>query len=203
LLLGIALVLAAASDSARHASLIVAAALLGALAWSGHAAGTIGAQGLLHLTADVLHLLAAGAWVGALVPLALLLAAARRSTDPRWSAFASEATRRFSVLGIASVGTLIATGAVNAWILVGSLGALVATDYGRLLLVKVALFVAMLSLAAVNRTRLTPRLAQQGANSAPREALGGLTRNSTIELALGLAVLLLVGALGTVHPAPP
>ena len=57
-----------------------------------------------------------------------------------------------------SVGALIATGIVNGWILAGSAPALVGTDYGRLLLAKVALFLAMVAVAAINRLRLTPRL---------------------------------------------
>src|SRR5262249_56858630 len=74
-------------------------------------------------------------------------------------ALARDATLRFSTLGLISVGLLIATGIVNGWILAGSVPALIGTGYGRLLLAKVALFFAMVAVAAVNRLRLTPRLA--------------------------------------------
>src|SRR5262249_57226864 len=86
-----------------------------------------------------------------------LLAAARREEISL--ALAREATLRFSTLGLISVGLLIATGVVNGWTLAGSVPALIGTDYGRLLLAKVALFLAMVSGAAINRLRLTPRLA--------------------------------------------
>ena len=89
-----------------------------------------------------------------------LLTAARRHDDPQWDKIAYLATRRFSTLGIASVATLIVTGLLNAWILVGSFDALIITEYGRLLQVKLALFALMLGLAAVNRLHWTPRLAQ-------------------------------------------
>jgi copper resistance protein D len=111
-----------------------AAGLVVALAWTGHAAGTPGRLGPLHLIADALHLLAAAIWIGALLPLAMLLAMARQNSNHEWALIARDATRGFSILGIASVGTLLASGVVNAWILVGSFKALTATEYGRLLM---------------------------------------------------------------------
>ena len=91
----------------------------------------------------------------------------------------------------------MATGVVNGSILVGSFRALLATDYGRLLLFKVALFAAMLAFAAMNRFWLTPRLA----GGRPRDAVRGLIRNCVIENALGLAIFAIVGVLGAIHPA--
>ena len=55
--------------------------MLASLAWAGHGAATPGAAGDLHLAADVLHLLAAGLWLGTLPPLVLLLAEVRRIRD--------------------------------------------------------------------------------------------------------------------------
>ena len=52
--------------------------LTASIAWTGHAASTLGELGNLHLAADALHLVAAAAWIGGLVPLAMLLAAVRR-----------------------------------------------------------------------------------------------------------------------------
>ncbi len=66
----------------RWGGLAFAAAMLASLAWAGHGGATPGRPGDLHLAADMLHLLAAGAWVGSLIPLALLLAETRRSGDP-------------------------------------------------------------------------------------------------------------------------
>src|ERR1700722_3725346 len=63
---------------ARWLALASALGLAAAIAWTGHAGSTPGETGLLHLTADTLHLIAAAAWTGSLVPFALLLAAARR-----------------------------------------------------------------------------------------------------------------------------
>jgi len=97
-----------------------------------------------------------------------------------------------------SVGTLFVTGIVNSW-LVGSIDALIDTEYGRLLLLKVLLFFAMLSIAAFNRFRLTPRMMQKN-DAAPRTALRQLRTNSVIEAVVGLIILFLVGMLGTLPP---
>jgi copper resistance protein D len=179
---------------------VVALALsfLGGLAWSGHASGTPGIAGELHIFADVLHLIAAGIWVGGLLSLALLFAAARRTTNVAVAAIARDATRQFSRLGIIAVGALLVTGVINTCLLVGSVPALVGTDYGRLLVVKTCLFGLMVCVAAFNRQRLTPRLwSARGGADAQRQ----LQRNSLTEASMGVLILVIVGALGTLPPA--
>lgn len=183
----------------RCSGLASALGLIGAVAWAGHAGSSVGELGFLQVAADVLHLVAAAAWLGGLVSLAVLLAAACRHDALAWASVAREATERFSTLGIVTVGAILATGVVNSSILVGSLHALIVTEYGRLLMLKIALFAAMLLIAGVNRFWLTPRLALSS-GSAP-QALRRLARNSMIEIVLGLAILAIVGALGTMHPA--
>jgi putative copper resistance protein D len=186
---------------ARWLALASALGLVAAIAWTGHAGSTPGEMGLLHLTADTLHLIAAAAWTGSLVPFALLLAAARRYPGEASARLARDATQRFSLLGLASVATVLGSGIVNAWILVGSINGLFATQYGRLLMLKIALFAAMLAFAAVNRFWLTPWLALPLGSAAQPQALRQLTRNSMIEIALALMIFAIVGMLGTLHPA--
>jgi len=181
------------------AAAVLAAAFAGALTWSGHAAGGLGGEAIIHPAADVLHLIAAAAWVGALLPLIVLFAAA--GADDTSLAMARTATARFSILGIVSVGTLLVTGIVNTYYLAGSVPALLHTDYGRLLLIKIALFLAMLAIAAVNRFQLTPQLAQQASIAASRNALRQLRRNASIEVLAGAIVIVIVAALGTMAPA--
>lgn len=175
--------------------------LVAGIAWTGHAGSTAGDWANLHLTADVLHLVAAAAWLGGLVPLTLMLSQARRSEAHAWASMASQAARRFSILGIVSVGAIISTGIVNAWILVGSFKGLIGTEYGRLLMLKIFLFIIMLVYAAINRLLLTPDLALPPDDKARLKAMCRLTRNSKVEIALGLAIFAIVGALGTLHPA--
>ncbi len=181
------------------AALAVAAALLGSLAWAGHGAATAGGAGELHLAGDLLHLLAAGTWLGTLPPFALLLADTRRPGNAQGLAVTRAASRRYSILALASVTALLAGGLVNTWFLAGTIPALVGTEYGRLLLGKIALFVAMLVVAAVNLLRLTPRLAAASGAATPRTA-AQLRRNTLIEAGLGLGVLAIVGLLGILPP---
>ena len=189
--LALALLLAAllVRPELRWLQLAAAGALIALIALTGHAGATPGAAGQLHLASDVVHLIAAGVWLGGLPALVLLLFSAR---PPR--GLAARAAVRFSALGVASVGALLLSGIVNSWMLLSAPRDLIATDYGRLLSLKIGLFAAMLALAAVNRFHLTPRLATTAARRA-------LMRNSLAETVLGAGVLLLVGALGTMQPA--
>jgi copper resistance protein D len=182
------------------AAIMVSAGLIGTLAWAGHGAAGSDTEGAVHLAADILHLIAAAAWGGALVPLALLLHATRCDPGEASAAIARTAVLRFSPLGILSVGTLVATGAVNTWLLAGSVPALLDTDYGRLLLVKVALFLVMLSFGAINRLWLTPHLVHAGSPSAVADALRQIERNSLIETGLAAIIIAIVALLGTLPP---
>jgi putative copper resistance protein D len=169
--------------------------LVAALAWTGHAGSTPYKLGYLHVTADALHLCAAAAWTGGLVSLVLLLRTVSRNATA--GSLELDAVRRFSALGMVSVATLIATGVVNAWILVGSFRALIVTDYGWVLMTKLAIFVVMIAFATVNRFWLTPQLVPP----ASTEALRRLTRNTKAEIVLAFIVFAVVGVLGTLHPA--
>ena len=192
---------ARSADDRRRQQLTAGATLLAAgyaatLALAGHAGGGQGQERYLRIGADMMHLLAAGAWLGALPGLACVLSHARRSADAVSLAIAAQTTRRFSTLGTVSVGVLVLSGVANAWYLVGDLPALVATEYGRLLLAKLALFATMLALAAVNRWRLSPRLVAGDA-----AALRSLSRNAVLETAVGIGVIAIVGVLGITIPA--
>ncbi len=169
--------------------LVIAAPYLGALAWTGHAAAGQGRDGDVEIGSDVVHLLASGAWLGALPGLVYML----RMQD---LGLAAQATRRFSTLGAIAVTLVTASGLANSWYLVGDVPALIGTDYGRLLLAKLALFAAMLVLAMANRWHLSIRLPSED-----REALRLLRRNAILEIAAGIGVVTIVGALGVTVPA--
>jgi putative copper resistance protein D len=188
----------------RLEGVLLAGGSITALVWGGHAAATEGEARLAHLAADVVHLLATGVWLGGLLPLALLLRSALRSLTPTWHTAAREASRRFSLLGLLSVASLIASGLVNAWVLVGNVAGLLGTPYGRLLLVKFALLLLVAAFAAVNLLRLKPRLlAPQppGQDAMPAGPLRRLRRNVVAEACLGTGILLVVGFLGITPPA--
>jgi putative copper resistance protein D len=206
--LALALLLAAAVLRDWHETALPRAIVLGAsaafagsLAWSGHGGATPGGAGAIHGAADALHLIAAAAWLGGLVPLALLLRWALRADrlDP---AALTEVLRRFSNLGMLAVATLLASGAVNTIFSVASLDALVASAYGRLLLLKIALFAGMAALAALNRLTWMPGLAAATSDTLARPIMR-IHANALCEIALGIVVVLLVAWLGTMAPAMP
>ena len=173
--------------------LFLALGLIVLIAPAGHAGAEVGIWGNVHLIADAAHLAAAGAWLGGLPALAALLGAAHRNPAVLGET-AARTTARFSWLGIACVGTLIATGLANSWFLLSGPGDLLTTDYGRLLTLKIGLFAIMIGIAAVNRVYLTPQLPATG-------ALRVLQWSTLGELLLGAGILLAVAILGTMEPA--
>ena len=188
-----------ASPAVQATTAILAAGYAGALAWTGHAIGGQGIEGVIHPAADVLHIVAAAAWVGGLLPLALLLT--MTGADVAALAMARTATLRFSNLGMACVATLLVSGLINSWYLVGSIPALTGTDYGRLLLIKLSLFLLMVAIAAVNWSQLTPKLIQNADMAAAQQARRRLLGNAAIEALFGTAIIVIVAVLGTLPPA--
>jgi putative copper resistance protein D len=181
---------------------IASAIAVATLAWTGHGAMDEGAKGWTHLLADILHLLAAGAWVGALLGLILLVARPARRADTAHLILTHRALHGFGLIGTIVVGTLIVTGLVNTWLLVGlgNLPKLAASLYGQLLLAKLVLFGAMLVLASLNRYRLTPALEHAMPRGDQRGALSTLRRSLGIEALCAITILALVAWLGTLEP---
>jgi putative copper export protein/mono/diheme cytochrome c family protein len=169
---------------------LIATVAVAAIAWQGHAGAELGSDAMIHLAADTTHLIAAALWLGALLPLMMTL------RGPAAAGQHYGVARRFSTLGVVCVATLLPSGVLNMHYLVGSFPALIGTVYGRILLLKLALVLAMLVLASVNRWKLVPRLATQDGNTSHR-----IARHSAIEAALGLGVIGIVAALGTMEPA--
>jgi putative copper resistance protein D len=197
-----ALLVALSALPQRHefagATMIAALLTLASLGWVGHAAMDQGAAGIGHRVNQMAHLLAGGIWLGGLPPLFLLLRRALAPGGAEFQALARTALPHFSLMGYVAVALVALTGAINTVLLVGSFHGLVATPYGRLLLVKIALFAAMVALALVNRFRLLPRLRGTARADPPLRAL---CRSVAVEQALGLAILAVVAVLGTWPPA--
>ena len=180
------------------AILVLALLLLLSLGWVGNAVEGQGATRLVHQMNQMLHLLGAGLWLGGLLPLAWLLGRARCPSGTAWISVARDVVPRFSQMGYAAVAILALTGALNTLLLVGSIHALLGTPYGRLLGLKILLFLAMVAVALFNRFRLLPRLRREPQTSA---TIAALTRLVLFEQGLGLAILAVVSVLGTWPPA--
>jgi putative copper resistance protein D len=180
----------------------LAAVLLASLAGTGHAQIEEGWMSVVHVASDAAHLLAAGAWLGGLVPLGfILLDYSMRDGEPIVDV--DRILLRFSSMGYVAVATLIASGLINSWFLIGSLSSLLKTLYGQILLGKLAFFAAMLALATANRFWLVPRMVETraGASGRPSVWLGRLRYHVLGEQFLGLMILLAVSVLGTMRPA--
>ena len=203
--LGTAL-LAALFVSARTSPLVTVAitsgVALSTLAWTGHGAVNEGWIGWAHLSADILHLLAAGAWVGALAGLVLLVMRPASRADAAHLRLTHSALHGFGAVGTVVVLTIVLSGLINSWLLVGpgNVAALGTGLYGRLLLAKLALFGAMLGFAALNRFRLTPAFEQAIASGDHDRAASALRRSLSAETACVIVILLIVAWLGTLSP---
>jgi len=181
---------------------VLGGVVLATFAWTGHGAAEKGAAGMVHAAADVLHLLAAGVWLGAVAAFALLLAEHRRAGDGAGLPALHAALAGFSGVGSAVVAVILATGLINSWFLVGPSRVWQIGDstYGILLLAKVGLFIAMLGLAAANRFILTPRLAYCLPGRESRHSVAAIRRSVLLETAAGFLILALVSVMGMLSP---
>ena len=204
----VAAVLFAAALGARKSPIwlilaaLASAVALASLAWTGHGAASEGLAGTGHLIADIVHLLSAGAWIGALAGLGLLVFARTRSSAVDHIGLTLRALEGFSCIGTVLVALVAVSGLVNSWMLVGvahmlSMGA---TLYGQLLIAKLGLFGAMLALAAANRFRLTPALERAVQLGDTVSAERHLRRSLIAETGAAFAILGLVAWLGTLEP---
>ena len=169
-------------------------ALLGAamaatsFAWTGHA------QSLSPRAVPVLllggHLLGVAFWMGALAPLALV---AREGSAARIAA----AAERFSAAAVFVVAGLIAAAAPLLWLLLGGFAELWRSTYGRCVVLKLAFVAGLLSLAAFNKLRLTPRL-----RAGDAAAVRSLRTSIRLEMGLGVMILAVTATLTTVAGPP-
>ena len=197
LLFAALLITTAGFTARRHALALTWAALaLASLGWVGHAADGSGWAGVGREANQSVHLLAAGLWLGGLLPLGWLLGRARHRKNGL-SMLARQAVPAFSQMGYFAVALIAMTGAVNTLTIAGSVGALLDSDYGRLLSLKILLYLAMVAMSVRNRFRLAPPLASG------RASTGGLYRAVLVEQAVGLAILAAVSVLGTWAPPAP
>ena len=183
----------------RAQAWLLGAAGAGALAWAGHAAA-VETWGLAAALVDALHLIAAGVWLGALLPMALLLRDTAREDGADSRPFAVIALRRFSALALAAMIAIALTGVWSTWTQVAGVPALVGTRYGRLLLLKVLLLAPIVVLAFVNRRMLLPAIGGDAA-AVGRPAMRRLARHVAVEWALGALIIAVVAALGSTPPA--
>lgn len=180
-------------------TIAVGLVVIASFAWTGHGAATGGAAGLVHLTADIVHLIAAALWLGALVALTVLLMRRAAADDPA----IHRALRDFSGVGTIAVALLVLTGLINTGFLVGPsrIASLGTGLYGQLLIAKLILFALMLALAAGNRFRQTPALGSLlSGGEDPAGVVARLRRDVVAETLVGALLLGVVAWMGTLAP---
>jgi putative copper export protein len=189
-IVGLALILFALSKNPvfRGPALVGAMAASTSFAWVGHI------HGLVPNTAPsvllCLHLLCAAFWLGALTPLLII------STDAHGAQIAAAAAR-FGKLALRVVALLIAAGASLLFMLIGSAAQFWASDYGRMMAIKLLAVAALLSLAAWNKLALTPKLLQGDARAVVK-----FRRSLLAEMSVGALILLTTAAFTTLTGPP-
>jgi putative copper resistance protein D len=137
-----------------------------------------------------LHLLGGAFWLGALTPLLIV---ARAGNGAQIGAIAA----RFGTAALGVVSALIAAGAILLWLLIDDAAKFWSSDYGWMLAGKLATVAVLLSIAALNKLNLTPRLLRGDSS-----AVGSLKRSITVEMVLGGTVLLITAAFTTITGPP-
>lgn len=192
-----------------HTDAVLSAALLVSLAWVGHAGAREGADAFAGIFAYGCHVLAAGAWLGGLLPLSFALANALAGGDRQALCAALE---RFSRLGQAAVALILASGIVSAALNMQAFADLGRTPYGWVLLGKIALFAVLIAIAAANRWIFLRRLRRQVEHGPIQAQIGtpiwapvwapvwALSRTVAAEHIIGLAIVALAAALSSLAP---
>jgi putative copper resistance protein D len=186
-----ALALAPNRQLVRALATLLAGANLAIAPLAGHAAAVEPAWPVI--VANALHILAAGAWWGALPALASRMLGAPEAAPAR----AVTTLARFSGAALPLVLAIVATGVVLAVIQVERWPPLFGTAYGHLLIAKVAALCAVLWLAARLRWRLLPALRASPA-SATLSTVGGWIAAECLAAAL---IVALGAQLGQTVPA--
>ncbi len=163
---------------------------LGAFLLTGHTA--VSQPQAVTLTANLTHTAAGAVWLGGLVLLPLALSERRRADDLLG---AGRLVGRFSTAATVAVLAAGAGGLALAWVEVRSLAAL-ATPYGSVLLVKIALVAAVAALGGYNNRRLVPAIRRGDLAQWDR-----LTRIMRWEAAGLVAVLAVTAVLVDIVPA--
>jgi len=171
-----------------HLAMLGAAILSFTPALSGHAISTPNLT-FLAVTLDAAHVIAAGGWLGSLffVVAAGVWEALRLEESERGRAVA-DLVNAFSPTALAFAAITVVTGAITAWLHLGSVSALWESEYGQRLLLKLAILSVVVATGAYNWLGVRPMLGNE------RAAIR-LRRSASVELAVGLLVLLATAVL--------
>lgn len=170
-----------------------ALALAASPALTGHAASSN--WFIAAVTLDVLHILAAGVWIGGLLMVLLAgVPAMRRVTDGNPDAAVSALVNSFHPVALFCAPVVVAAGLGTSILRLGGLTPLTTTRYGVTLLVKIGLFFLVVALASYNSMRARRALGTP-------EGTSRLRRTAALELGLAMLVIAATAVLVST-PAP-
>jgi copper transport protein len=169
-------------------------------ALSGH--GSTQSPVPLNFPVNVVHVAAMAVWLGGLATLLFVAPRATRELEPGDRSRLLAATlSRFSKVALVSVGAILLTGLVQAYVYVRRLDALIETGYGRAVLIKFILLMVLIGIGAYNRRRSVPRLNKIAAGGEPPGRAGLLLRRALrAEVALLVVVIGVTAALASYAP---
>ena len=154
---------------------------------SGHAAASEGIAGLLRQANDVAHMMAAGAWLGALLFVMGLLSRLERLET-------RAVLIRYSGEGHVFVAAVLITGLIATFWIFEGIPFDWSVRYQVFWALKVFVTLMMVGLAVRNRYFLVPRL------GVGPETLRAIAKATKAEVGLGLAAVTLVAWFGTLEP---
>jgi len=202
----VALVLRPAQGKGREAWLRAALAAVPLVfivlvpALSGH--GSTQSPVALNFPVNVIHVGAMGIWLGGLAALLFVAPRGTRELEPGdRSRLLAAALSRFSEVALIAVGAILLTGLIQAYVYVRHLDDLIATGYGRAVLIKFVLLMVLIAIGAHNRRRSVPRLNRIAAGGeSPGRAGLILRRALRAEVALLVVVIGVTAALASYAP---
>ncbi|HBM3484962.1 TPA: copper resistance protein CopC [Listeria innocua] len=165
-------------------ALLTESALIGYLifakAQNGHAAAS--ADKIVSITADMLHMIAASVWVGGILVLLFVLPKTGKAREV-WS--------RFAIVAIIAVASILVSGLLMAVMNIGQMSNLFTTNYGKILLFKIGLFLLMALLGLGHYIYLKLKN-----KKLPFKTI-------LIELIIGTIILIVASVLTNVQTPPP
>ena len=184
----------------RWAGLLACLALALTFSLESHAADA--AAPFLPVLADCIHLAAVSVWVGGLYHFLAALRSTRSLPVADRTRLNAHLIPHFSTMALVSVGSLTLTGLYSAILRVGTFQTLFSTTYGQALIVKLALAIPMIGLAAVNLLHTSPRMRRAASQpgGSPR-LLARFQKLLTGEVILGTLILVWVGVFTSLPPA--
>lgn len=180
-------------------ALALSLAVLATFSLGSHAAAAAGSNWAI--LGDLVHLVAAGAWLGGLVLLALFLWPGRTQVALLEAHFLHRVAVRFSALATLSVFVIVSSGLFTSLVHLPTVAALGQSTYGRLLLVKIGLVLLVLGLALLNHRLVRAAIANPATWGQPRYR--AFLRQVGSEVLLSLGLMVVVAMLVQTPPPPP